>query len=351
MVMMVLALCALQSTAARAAERTDTVLLSVAAAAAEAAQLEAVARELLERLDMRVEMRRVERIDVAEIRQALGPEAAYFARVWIAFAPSGRARLYLEHGASDRVLVREVGGELNNPELVREELGHILQTAIEGLKAGEAIGAPRREALKDEPLAAKPIAAAPPPARAENARRSRVSWPRQSLLFSPRYELGFMGDDAHFQDGPGAALQAAFPLGFELAGYYRRPLQVSRAGVGARLQTISFRALPVLDVWRGARSGVRLGLGLGADLVRVSSFATPGTDVRLAPSRWRKLALARLQGNYARRLTSFMDLELGLGADLDLSDTRYVVQQAGGASSVLVPWRVRPFVALGARVP
>jgi hypothetical protein len=171
------------------------------------------------------------------------------------------------------------------------------------------------------------------------------------LLFSPRYELCLMGDGPHFQDGPGAALQAAFPLGFELAGYYRRPLEVSSAGVGARLQTISFRGLAVLDAWRGARSGLRLGLGLGADWVRVSAFANPGTDVRLAPSRWRKLALARLQGNYARRVASFMDLELGLGADLDLSDTRYVVQRADGASSVFAPWRLRPFVAVGARVP
>jgi hypothetical protein len=107
----------------------------------------------------------------------------------------------------------------------------------------------------------------------------------------------------------------------------------------------------MFDAWRGARSGVRLGLGLGADLVRVSAFADPGTDVRLAPSRWRKLALARFQGNYARRLASFMDLELGVGADVDLSDTRYVVQRSDSVTSVLVPWRVRPFVAIGARVP
>jgi hypothetical protein len=348
---MVLALCMLRPTVARAAEHAEAVLLSVAAPATEAAQLEAVARELLERLEMRVEMRRVERIDVAEIRQALGPEQAYFARVWIAFAPSGRARLYVEHGESDRVLVREVGGEVNNPELVREELGHILQTAIEGLKAGEAIGAPRRDALKDEPGSPAPPAAAPPASSAESERQVRSSWPRQPLLFSPRYELGWLGDRAHVQDGPGAAFQAAFPFGFELAGYYRRPLEVSSAGVGARLQTVSLRALAMLDVWRGPRSGVRLGGGIGADLVRVSAFAEPGTDVRLAPSSWRKLALARLQANYAHRLASFFDLELGLGADVDLSDTRYVVQRAGGSSSVLEPWRVRPFIAVGARVP
>jgi hypothetical protein len=345
---MLLALCALRPTAARAAERANSVLLSVAAPSPEAAQLEAVVRELLERLEVQVEMRRVERIDVAEIRQALGPEQAYFARVWIAFAASGRARVYLEHGASDRVLVREVGGDESNPELVREELGHILQAAIEGLKAGEAIGAPRSAALQGEP----DLAAPQPPQRPEPVReRFRVEgrWPRRALLFTPRYELGWLGDGLHFQDGPGAAFQAVFPVGFELSAYYRRPLAVSSDGVGARLQTISVRALAVVDAWRDRQSGLRLGAGVGADFVRVSPFAETKVDVTLAPSRWRKLAVARVQASYAHELAAFMDLELGLGLDLDLSDTSYVVQ--GAASSVLEPSPVRPFVAVGARVP
>lgn len=349
--MVLLALGALVPTAARAAERASTVLLSVAAPEAEATELEAVVREPLERLGMQLEMRRVERVDVAEIRQALGPKQAYFARVWIAFAPSGRARFYLEHGESDRVLVREVGGNQSNPELVREELGHILQTAIEGLKAGEAIGTPRNAALQDEPdLAATPPTRLPEPVREPDV-LVKTRWPRHALLFSPRYELGWLGDGAHFQHGPGAAFQAALPLGFEVAAYYRRPLKVVSHGVGVRLQTISVRALAMLSAWRDQRSGVRLGAGLGADLVRVSPFAATGADVTLAPSSWRRLAALRVQASYAREVASFMDLELGLGADLDLSDTSYVVQRAGGASSVLEPSRVRPFIALGARVP
>lgn len=348
---MLLVLLALRPAAVLAAERADAVLLSVAAPATEATQLEAVARELLQRLEMRVEMRRVERIDVAEIRQALGPEQAYFARVWIAFAPSGRARLYLEHGASDRVLVREVGGDASNPELVREELGHILQAALEGLKAGEEIGAPRSDALKGEEgdVAGTP---SPPTVTAVGERpRLEPGWPRHQLLLSPRYELSWLGDGAHFQDGPGAALQGDFPLGFEVSAYYRRPLEVANAGVGARLQTVSVRALVMLQAWRRPQSGIRLGLGIGADLVRVSPFTEAGSEVKLAPSSWRKLLLARAQANYARQLTKFMDLELTLGLDLDLSDTRYVVRGAGGERSVLEPSSVRPFVSLGARVP
>ena len=49
-------------------ERSNTVLLSVAAPAGEAAELEAVARGLLARLDVTIEARRVPRIDLTELR-------------------------------------------------------------------------------------------------------------------------------------------------------------------------------------------------------------------------------------------------------------------------------------------
>jgi hypothetical protein len=342
---------------ATAGERSNTLLLTVAAPAAEAERLEAVTRELLERLSMQVEMRRVDRLDVREMRQALGPAQQYFARVWVALSPAGRARLYLEHGASDRVLVREVAGDTNNPELVREELGHILQTAVEGLKAGEEIGAPRSDALKD--VAAEDAAAEapaempaskralePPPAATEAAEQKRTS----PLRFGPRYELSWLGE-GHFEDGPGAAFQLALPIGFELAGYYRRPLKVVAEPVGVRLHTVSLRGLLTIRVWSTQRSSLRLGAGAGTDLVHVSPVAEPGQTAQLTGAGWQKLALARLSISYAQRIFSLMDLELSLGLDLDFNGTRYVFQRASGELRVLDPSPVRPFLSLGAAVP
>ena len=176
-------------------------------------------------------------------------------------------------------------------------------------------------------------------------------------MLAARYELVWLGDGRNFQDGPGAALAAELPargferLGFELSAYYRRPVEVSTDGVGARLQAISLRAAATAQLWRGQRSGIRLGFGLGADLVHVKPFAEAGSDVALAQSAWLKLALGRVHVCYARQLTSFMDLELALGLDLDLKDTRYVVQRAGVEQVVLEPWAFRPFISLGARVP
>jgi hypothetical protein len=339
---------------AAAAERSRTLLLTVAAPAAEAERLEAVTREWLARLSMEVEMRRVDRIDVGEMRHALRPEQQYFARVWIVLSEPGHARLYLEHGASDRVLVREVTGDANNPELVREELGHILQTAVEGLKAGEEVGAPRSDALKD--VAAEDAAvetrtetkapartAEPPPVITERKRPG-------PLRFGPRYELSWFGD-GRFEDGPGAVFMIALTNGFELPGYYRRPLKVTGEPVGVRLQTLSLRGLVTIRVWSAERSGIRLGAGGGADLVHVSPTGSPGGSMELSGASWQKLALGRLQGSYTHRAFSFMDLELSLGLDLDFNGTRYVYRRVSGEERVLDPVPVRPFLSLGATVP
>ncbi|HEY3493135.1 MAG TPA: hypothetical protein VGK73_00560 [Polyangiaceae bacterium] len=334
-------------------QRGSTVLLSVAAPPGETEALEAVARELLARLDMQIEVRRVPRIDLAELRRALEPGERYFARVWITLSPEGRARLYLEHGASDRILVREIAGDANNPELTREELGHILQTAVDGLKAGAEVGAPRSDALKDVPvedaLAAGPEKAPPEPA-GEAPRTSAAS--SQPLRFGLRYELSWLGDGPRFQDGPGAVFALDLrPVGFELSAFYRRPLKVDGTPVGVRLEAFSPRALVTLEAWRSERSGIRLGAGAGADIVSVSPLGEPAQNAEFSAGTWLNLAVARLQASYAWRASSFLALELTAGIDVDVNDTRYVFQQSAGETSVLDPSPVRPFVSLGAAAP
>ncbi len=334
--------------------RDSTILLTVAAPPSEAGKLEAVAEELLKRLAMQVELRRVERIDVREIRQPLPREPAYFARVWIAFGKAGRARLYLEHAARDRVLIRDVTDDSNNPELVREELGHILQTAVEGLKAGEEIGAPRVEALQqvEDELAPPPRVKPAAPAAAPTSPIVLARPPRH-FRFGPRYELVWLGDAGHFADGPGAVFGAMWARrwGIEVGGFFRRPAKVEAAPVGARLQSAAFDALLVFEIWRHSAARFRLAAGAEADFVRVSPFASAGDDATLAKSRWLKLALGRLAATYAHRVGDFMELEVTLGAELDPSGTHYVFQRGSSAVDVLSPWPVRPLVSLGATVP
>jgi hypothetical protein len=332
-------------------ERSNTVLVSVAAPAGETEALEAVARELLTRLEMQIEVRRVPRIDLAELRRPLEPGARYFARVWITLSPAGDARLYLEHGASDRILVREVVGDTKNPELTREELGHILQTAVDGLKAGEEVGAPRSDALKNVPAedaaVAGPEPALEPPAKVEQTRAASST----PLRFGARYELSWLSDGPRFEDGPGAVFALELPVGFELCAFYRRPLNVKGTPVGVRLHTLSARALVTMQASRSERTSTRLGAGAGADIVRVSPLGEPGQNAELSEAAWLKLAVARLQASHAWRAFNSLQFELTAGVDVDVNDTRYVFQQGSSELRVLDPWPVRPFVSLGAAVP
>lgn len=335
--------------------RDSTIRLTVAAPASDAEALGAVARELLERLAMQVELRRVERIDVRELRQPLKGQP-YFARVWVTFGKSGKARLYLEHAARDRVLVRDVSDDAQNPELVREELGHILQTAVEGLKAGEEIGAPRDEALKQvdaEEAASTPKAM--PPADAVALPKAPLQPKPRRFRFGPRYEVAWLGDGDRFEDGPGAVLGALLPSserwGLELGGLFRRPSKIEGSPVGARLQSLAVNTLLTFDAVKAERSRLRLGVGVGADFVRVSPFAKAEKDVRLASSRWLKLALGRLTVTYAHDVGGFMDFEYTLGVALDPNRTRYVLQSSAGAKQVLAPSPARPFLSVGVTVP
>ncbi|RYZ08415.1 MAG: hypothetical protein EOO73_08170 [Myxococcales bacterium] len=330
-------LTALLPASALADERSSTLLLSVAASAEESARLEAVTRELLEPLHVLLEVKRVSRVDLAELRRASAQ--AYFARVWIALAESGSARLYLEHGESDRVLVRDVPGDPNNPELVREELGHILQAAVEGLKAGEEVGEPRQEALKQVAPEAPSVAAPREAPQAPPAGpKRRVRW-RVGL----RYEARWLGGGARFEDGPGVVFGLAAPLGFEVGGYYRRPFRLEQEPVGARFETLSLRALATLEVC----CAIRLAAGVGADLVRVEPIAAAQQSVELADARWRRLAFGRLQATYGHEWRR-LELQVSAGADLDLSGTSYVFQRAAGDVTVLEPLFLRPFLSLGA---
>lgn len=332
------------------------MLLTVAAGANDAEALRAVTSELLERLSFEVELRRVERIELQEIRQPPPSSVRYFARAWIGFAQNGRARLYLEHTASDRVLVRDVSDEAHNPELVREELGHILQSALEGLRAGEQIGAPRREALRaaGDEAEAPPVAAPPPPAPEPTTPATPEARSR-AWRFGPRYELSWLGDGSRFEDGPGAVFGLALPgaprWGVELGGYFFRPLRIDTTPIGARLQSWALLALASVEAWRGSAARLRIAAGIEADFVRVSPFAQSGQSVTLASSRWLKLALGRVVLTYAHDLGSRMDLELSLGAVVDASGTRYVVQSSDGELQVLSPWPVRPLAAVGVTVP
>jgi hypothetical protein len=266
------------------------------------------------------------------------------ARVWIDFRKPGRATLYLLATAQDRLLVRTVDRAPSGDELAREELGHILETSAEGLLSGANVGLPRAEVIPLlEPAEQKP--AAPLPRTSEG-----VPWWQVGAL----YEVSALSSQVHFTHGPmlsvlfRAQVQKTI-LGLWATGQYRLPIEVGSSAVGATLASGAFRLLATTDIRLSRIVSLRLGLGGGADIVRVQpqpslGYVSDGPQVHA-------FGVGRGSAGLETRVGPSVLLWFNAAADLDPSSTTYVVDARAGESLVLRPWAVRPAVAVGAAFP
>jgi hypothetical protein len=162
--------------AAPAPREAARILLVVAAEPGETAEFEKVAIELLGRLPVTVRVVRVTRIDVQEIARPVPAASAYLARIFVDLREPKRATLWFVDSSHDRILVRQLERALGSEELVREELGHILETSTEGLLSGAEIGLPRAEVVPMLQVPPKNETPAPPPAPAKGPDVPRRGW-------------------------------------------------------------------------------------------------------------------------------------------------------------------------------
>lgn len=327
----------------RATSEAGRVLLVVAAEPGEAKALGQVATELLGRLSVTVELRRVSRIDLGEVGgPSQGP--AYLARIFVDLRRQGTAALFFVDSAHDRILIREIARPSGSEEVAREELGHIFETSTEGLLSGAEIGVPRADALpmlepakKEQP---RPVETA-----------ERRPW-QASLL----YELEVLSGPAYAVQGPEAALFVGLPtgkpeLGLWLSGQYRFPLHVDADPVGARLEGGALRAGLALDAPLRPTMRLRAGLGGGVDLVDVRPETSQSNGVALAEGEFLVIAVARATLGLEVRLSSALSFWSRIAVDLDPSGTQYVFQRHTGEDLVLRPWPVRPALAIGIGFP
>jgi hypothetical protein len=338
------------------------VALEVAAAdARDSDALTQVARELLGRLGLEVRARLVARVDLAAVvapPRAGGATEPLLARVWVDWRTPGRATLYLLDARRDRVLVRQVERPAGGEELAREELGHILETACEGLLAGSEVGEPRAgvapRLLPPSPPTTVVAEAAPPP----------VSGPAR-VQVALLYEAGALGGGATFTHGPeaslfvalGPALGARRPVpwrwGLWSTVQLRLPVHATDdTGAGVDLEAGALRALVALEhAWTERATG-RAGVGVGVDVVRARPEASPADVAVLNPAFTRSFAIGRAALAVDLRLAGRTWLVASLAADVDVTGQRYAFARGGGGEElVLKPWIVRPAAALGLAFP
>jgi hypothetical protein len=360
----VVALCPAARAWARAAEPTPPagadaptraeVALEIAAGdARDSEALAQVARELLGRLELDVRTVQVGRIDVAAIAAPPAAPAGVeppLARVWIDWQTPGRATLYLLDARRDRLLVRQVERPAGGDELAREELGHILETACEGLLAGGEIGLPRAGAvslLLPPPRAPPVVVAAPAPPAEDLAARVEAA-----VL----YEAGLLGPGESITHGPMASLflrfgRRAVRWGVWSTAQLRLPVHAADGGAGLALQAGALRALLAVERPLTPRATLRGGLGGGVELVRVTPESTTPDRVLVEPPRTLAFAVGRAAIGLDVRLAARTSLVAILATDVDLTGQRYVFARAGGEQVILRPWRLRPAAALGLAFP
>jgi hypothetical protein len=346
------------TSAVEAAPRKGEVALDVAAAdARDSDALAQVARELLGRLGLEVRASLVARVDLAAILAppgAGGAPDAHLARVWIDWRTPGRATLYLLDAHRDRLLVRQVERPAGGEELAREELGHILETACEGLLAGSEVGEPRAGVAPRLMPSAPPttvVAVAPPPAEGGP---SRV---QLALL----YEAGTFAPEAHFTHGPEASLfvglgargARAWRWGLWGTAQLRLPLRAAdETGAGVDLEAGALRGLFALERAWSERATGRAGVGVGVDVVRARPEAAMPDAAVLGPAFTRAFAVGRAAVALDLRLARRTWLVAALAADVDVTGQGYAFGRGGGGEElVLKPWIVRPAAALGLAFP
>ncbi len=320
------------------AEPRRTVQIFLAADPAERAALEALLRELIPPLGVALTFERLPRIEPDRVADP-DAGAGHAAVAFIDARAPGRATLYLVDPRHDRVYVRSVPRPRGSEELAREELAHILETALEGLLGGETIGVPRSTAFP----ARRPAAPAP---------RRPSPLPGPELEFGLLYEAEYLSHEVLLTHGPvlaaGIGLERKrLRFGLWATAQYRQPLHAQTELLSARFEGGALRLLLTLDTRLGESVFFRAGLGGGLDILSVSPETRDPDRAEPEAARVLTFGVARAALGLGVELSSHFSLLALLAADLDPSDTRYVFTTRRGDEPILTPATLRPAALFG----
>jgi hypothetical protein len=363
----VVALLVIASSSAAQAEEARRVPVVLVATESEAQALQAVLSELLGGLGTTMETSRVEELDVGAALRRDDQALEAVARVWIDLSADDEATLLLADGQLERVLIRRVTRVDRSDELVREELGLIVVTAVETLLAGTAVGAPREEVRAElglepdaEPSPPPEPAPAPDPAPApvpeapatpvpEPAAKPGREWRVGGAMF---YEAQGYAAEEVIVHGPGLSIELDGPKlplapGLSFGAQYRIPFERVGEDAGFRLQSLALRLHAYIHLLRQEQFLLRLYGGGAAEILFLEPFLVEGREATLQASRTRVGPMARVALSTQLRLFGDTSLRVDLAADIDIVGTRYVIQRGEELIPLVEPLRVRPSLSIG----
>ena len=277
------------------------------------------------------------------VRDAAGADEALLAtsrapglaEAYVDLRPGTPPRVVVVDGETRQFLERRTLPEGASLEISIETMAHVVCSAVESSLASRAVPPP-----------------APPPGRPPREDTPRHRTPvggveSQASLFATAANFG-----AGFRAGAGVGLsvsssRAPLHLGgfFEFSGF--PAADVEGAGGLASFGLLGVRALPTLE-WRASDTvSAFIGVGIGADWIRITSERPPPGAVGSGPGTSIDPIASSMLGvrlQFARGLAAL----LALDADIDLARHRYVIESPMmGSQAFFEPGRVRPVLLAG----
>jgi hypothetical protein len=279
-------------------------------------------------------------------------------RVWIDLTRPRSTRLYFANAAGARFLVRDLSLSTSFDAVDREAVGQVLELAVSALLEDDRVGLSRQQ--MESLLGAVPEAPRPPAPPPKDAVPPPVPAWRPTLDVAVSYTVQAFADAVPVAHGPGLAVDVGAvhgPLALSLwtTGQYQVPQSFEQSGVGIELSALAVRAgfegaLRIAPRRAGRLfsetfAGVRLGAGV--DFVRVRPFA-PASDpgLMLSAPYWRTVPVLVAGVRFVVSVGDDVEVVAEPMVDFVLTRAHYDVMAAGGSSTLLSPFTVRPGATL-----
>jgi hypothetical protein len=302
--------------------------------------LVAVVSELLDRLQVTSRFTTVPDLEAEEMWNHEGARPAV-ARAWIDLREAKQVTLYLTGDRQDRVLVRQVPLVVRLDEVAREEIAHIVEAAVDELLLGGQIGVEKKGADLPPPVHLPPPLPEPPLRLDVGFGYAAQAWDNAAPLHGPAGFVSLAKKRGQWRPGGWLSVEVRFPE------------TIDRGNVRLALNQGAVRMLFVVDRTLSSRWITRLGIGGGFDWVHFSpSVTNEGPNVE-APASTRAVPMLRALALARYAFTNRSELFFGVGADADLTNTRYTseIRTAGDPATttdeILHPWWVRPMALIG----
>lgn len=326
---------------------------------------EATLRDLLEHLavapgkGVETSFETTSQVDARSITNPPAHPEQAFARIWLDVRDDVCV-VSIADTAWERIYVRRVALSSGFDDVTREQVAHIVGSAVETLLEGGSIGVAREELTKaPSPPPSPPVAVVVQPnAKSVEPREEPPAPSRFAARLGAGYEvLAFSAD--HVAHGPWIGVRSAlvrgpWQFGLVLTGQWRAPISIDQSPIGLRLDDVALR--PMLDVARDAdgRFTVHVGAGLGFDALGIDPRgATVSTGPNGEPAV--KVQARRSRITPILRASVGVDVHLGRAAsiaiagvvDYDPDNRAYYVQEGDTPRNLLAPYALRPGLTLG----